>query len=201
MKPICVLSVVFISLLAFGAAVAAQPMRLQTPRTSLLLYTPLTGGGGVASGVHIAKTASGDCWTGSSLTRRTDAYRCMVVNLIHDPCFADESGSATFVLCPVSRPGSRVLKLKLTAPLPRNVSAPDPMRFAPWAVRLAGGRWCVALGGATAFIAGLRINYGCDGGGMLIGEPRRVSRTWTVLYGKGTKPSQFRAVPVAAAWW
>jgi hypothetical protein len=57
------------------------------------------------------------------------------------------------------------------------------------------------LTGATGLIAGMRINYGCLGGGTLIGDPRRNSLTWTIFYAKNYTSKQFVPVAIQAAWW
>src|SRR3954471_7285830 len=76
--------------------------------TTIQLYAPFNGGG-IASGVQIARSASGYCWTNSGADARSDAYRCFVGNFIHDPCFADQTSSAKYVLCPLYVPVSKVL--------------------------------------------------------------------------------------------
>jgi hypothetical protein len=57
----------------------------------------------------------------------------------------------------------------------------DPLEI-PWALELANGSRCGLLTGATAVLAGLRINYGCDDGGLVIGEVDRAGAMWTVFY-------------------
>jgi hypothetical protein len=203
MAPIAALSAAVVASLALGAATAARPVMMdQTAPTSLLLYSPFTGGGNVASDIRIARAAAGKCWTTSSSTGRSDAFRCIVGNLIYDPCFAPSTGLAGFVLCPLS-PLRSVLRIKLTDRLPATTrsGSGDPMHGLPWTVRLGDGKWCRFINGVTGLVAGMRINYGCSGGGILIGTPRRSSRTWTMLYSESAQTSRFRTVPVAAAWW
>jgi hypothetical protein len=125
-----------------------------------------------------------------------------VGNYIYDPCFADQTTVAHFVLCPLYRPGANVLRINLTRGLPATaVTSQDPTRHQPWAMRLANGRWCTFITGATGLIAGMRINYGCTGGGILIGEPRRSSVTWSIFYAASFKANQYRPVSVREAWW
>src|SRR5262249_48677240 len=149
--------------------------------TTLHLFSPF-GPSGLAPGVHVAKTVSGYCWTWSDTDWRSDAYRCFVGNYIYDPCFADAVSSAKFAVCPTSFPGSKVIRIRLTRKLPSPHKVSNPTRHPPWAVRLASGRWCEFLSGATSTIAGLRINYGCHGGGVLLGNAHRHSATWTIFY-------------------
>jgi hypothetical protein len=194
----------FIVALAGVVAVAAWPTSLGAPGpTSLVLYAPFTAEGHVASDTQISATVAGRCWS-SSVSRRSDAYRCVTTtSYLQDPCFADESGHAAFVLCP-SRflPPRKVVKITLAGRLAAaNSRSGDPMQGLPWTVRLSDGRWCGVLLGATGVVAGMRINYGCNGGGTLIGTPRRSLRTWTILFSESSQSSKFRAVPIAAAWW
>jgi hypothetical protein len=131
---------------------------------------------------------------------RGDAYRCFVGNNIHDPCFADQTSSAGYVLCPLYFPGAKVLRINLTKKLPSTQANGDPTRNAPWAVRTSGGAWCTVLSGGTGDIAGLRINYGCTGGGILLGTPHR-GATWTIFYAANFNANQYRPITLESAWW
>jgi hypothetical protein len=168
--------------------------------TSAHLYSPLEGGR-LATGVRVAKSARGYCWTASDADPRPDAWRCFVGNYIYDPCFSDTVAYSNFVVCPLHRPGSAVLRINLTKRLPSNTYSGDPTRHTPWAVRTVSGKWCTILTGATGLIAGMRVNYGCAGGGFLLGSPRRSTPTWTIFYAPNGRASQFRRIPLAAAWW
>jgi hypothetical protein len=50
-------------------------------------------------------------------------------------------------------------------------------RHPPWAVKSVGDKWCTIITDATGLIAGMRINYGCTGGGFLLGNPNRSTPT------------------------
>jgi hypothetical protein len=169
--------------------------------TTVHLYSPFNGGG-IASGVQVARSASGYCWTNSGADARNDAYRCFVGNFIHDPCFADQTSLAKYVLCPLYLPVSKVLRINLTKRLPSNPGSGDPTQHAPWAVRTTGGTWCTSFTGATGQIAGMPIHYGCTGGGILLGDPHRsASAPWTIFYAASFKSSQYRPVTLASVWW
>jgi hypothetical protein len=198
-----------ITLLVSGAAVLlvaavlglpAGARRAESLRTSINLYSPFTIGGQIAAGVHIKQIVHGSCWTTSIADYRADAYRCFVGNEIHDPCFAN-AANAVFVLCPLYMPTSPVLRIDLTKRLPATTANGDPTRYSPWALQLINARWCEILSGATGLIAGMRINYGCVGGGTLLGNPRRGAATWTIFYTAGSTGHNFQAVPIRAAWW
>jgi hypothetical protein len=175
-------------------------MRLQP--TSSHLFAPFNGGG-LAAGVNIGKSGEGYCWEGSIADTRPDAWRCFLGNFILDPCFSNEAGTSVFVLCADS-PWSSVTKLTLTKVLPRSLANPeasDPTNGRPWGLELTDGTQCVGLTGATGAIAGLGIAYGCKGEGVLAGEPRRRSATWTIFYGSSFKASSLSERPIAEAWW
>jgi hypothetical protein len=81
------------------------------------------------------------------------------------------------------------------------MSSGDPTRFPPWVVRTTTGKWCGFLSGVTGTIAGMRMNYGCVGGGTLIGTPKRSAAIWTIFYARSYTSSQYRPVQLTAAWW
>jgi hypothetical protein len=183
-----------------SAAGADRPSWVADAITTIHRYTPYSDGR-IAIGVHVARSASGYCWTAAGADARGDAYRCFNGNFIHDPCFA-ESHRATYVLCPLYFPGSNVLRINLTKKLPANPGARNPMRYAPWAVRTVSGKWCSLFTGAGDRIAGLWVRYGCSGGGLLLGTPhRRSSSPWTIFYVSGYKSTQYRPVDLVSAWW
>jgi len=168
--------------------------------TAMHIYEPFKGRG-LAAGVRIGRTASGDCWTSSISSQRADAFRCTVGNSIYDPCFADNQRSSGYVLCLVSTPTSKVLRINLTKPLPPNPGEAHPTRYDPWAVQTSSGKWCTFIDGASSIVATMRINYACAGGGFLIGSLRRNSPTWTIFYSATFKATVYRPVGLVSAWW
>jgi hypothetical protein len=89
-----------------------------------------------ASSMQVTERATGSCWTSSIASTRLDAYRCMVRNEIHDPCFTLSSRE---VVCPHDLVKNSGLLIKLTKPLPPAAS-PQPAK--PWAMVLAGNKTC-----------------------------------------------------------
>jgi hypothetical protein len=78
----------------------------------------------------------GDCWTTSIASRRRDAYRCMVRNIIYDPCFVLNSRS---VACPSALKPDLGIRIALTKQLP------PPQRGGArnvWMMQLANGVTC-----------------------------------------------------------
>jgi hypothetical protein len=74
----------------------------------------------------------------------------------------------------------------------------DPLDI-PWALELANGDRCTLLTGATAVLAGERLNYGCESGGSVLGELDRSGPVWMVFYlAKDAYASDL--VPVAVVW-
>ncbi len=57
------------------------------------------------------------------------------------------------------------------------------------------------LGGANGLIAGMRINYGCAGGGVLLGDPDRRADGWTIFYAPSLGSGSFTSAEIASAWW
>jgi hypothetical protein len=174
---------------------------VQSTQTTLHLYSPF-GASGVAAGIHISKRARGYCWTGSLADPRSDAWRCFLGNFILDPCFSRATLDAASVLCAES-PWSSVVRLTLTRRLPRRYRNPvRPLKHRPpWALRLTRGKKCTMLTGATDVIAGQRINYGCAGGGVLLGLPDRASRAWTIFFAAGFQAKSYTTEEINQAWW
>ena len=119
-------------------------------------------------------TRIGRCYHRSVVDPRPDSFRCIGVygqisssgheyDQTYDPCF-DET--VTEVIC-ASNPWTRsVTRLRLTSSLVGLFSSPihaDPK--APfWAILLQTGESCVLSDGATAAVAGQRLNYICQDG-------------------------------------
>jgi hypothetical protein len=66
---------------------------------------------------------------------------------------------------------------------------------------LRGGIACGLSTGATGTIAGLRLNYGCSNGAWLLGDPKRSTPLWRILYLPSLKSAQATPVPILTAIW
>ena len=125
----------------------------------------------------------------------------MAGNQILDPCFAspfaltDDPGT---LVCAESPFTDEVVQLTVTEPLPDRANRLDPTQL-PWALELANGERCTLLGGATAGIAGMRINYGCAGGSV-VGDIDRSLPVWAVSY-LANDAVATDLVEVATAWY
>ena len=153
--------------------------------------------------IKVTSSADGECWEGSLLTPRAEAWRCTVNNYIEDPCFT--SGYET-VVCPTGGPWTGAgVEVRLETPVSslshRNTGKwPSGASPIPWALQLADGSDCLLASGATSVVDGMRQNYECKPGGLwLYGDPDRSSPVWTI-FGGSEKSSELTERPVAIAW-
>jgi len=152
------------------------------PATKVAYYTPPALNSD--DGTHVGHA---DCLIGASLvTARADAARCFLDGGgVADPCFLPsvvQSGLRLY--CPPfsERDSQLVVTVDSTRGAPDDGWHPVP-GGAPWAIRLANGRWCYREGGATGVVGEYRLNYFCKGvAGGVLGNPQTDSKTWTVLY-------------------
>ena len=130
--------------------------------------------------LNVTDRLSGSCFAGSVADAgRATAWRCAAGNRILDPCFESGLGDATEVMCSSGPWSGDVVQLTLESPLPvERRNQDDPANNLPWALELPDGAHCTLLTGATALIAGMRINYGCEGGGSVLGAPDRTLPVW-----------------------
>src|SRR5262245_56815159 len=120
--------------LAASAGGSAQTTRVTVFRAFM--------GGKPAPGLHIVRTAKGECFAGSIADARSDAWRCMVGNYVTDPCFSDPA-VASWVLCPLDGTpfGMKLLRISLAKALPKNLGNKGAAgQGNPWAIRLRGGK-------------------------------------------------------------
>jgi hypothetical protein len=169
-------------------------------RTAELRYTPFAADGSLRDGLHATAAFGGGCSTGSFLVAGPGVFRCVQASFIHDPCYLDAGATnavRSVVVC-VATPWSRsVLRLRVRGPLDSRFGArPDG---APWALRLASGRRCVLVGGATTVVAGRRMNYAC-GRRYLFGSPDRTQPTWRIRQALTPGGAGLRKVAIAVAW-
>jgi hypothetical protein len=202
------------------ATPAAETLTIARDRTDLRYFLPFTDEG-LNPGLTVTGEERGTC-DHESITSpgRPDAWNCIgeESNEIFDPCFEspfstpDEPGALACVASPFA---TDVVLLTPTAPLPREKdvkadlppmsggNAPDAgedeSEPLPWALELEEGVQCTLATGATAVFAGMRINYFCSDGGMLLGEPDRSFPVWTVSHvARGAFASNL--VDVTVAW-
>ena len=103
----------------------------------------------------------GYCWTESDAIDRAGAWRCMVGDLIYDPCLSDPRISNGVICGADPARGQLGFVLELTKPLPapRADYLPDPI---PWLVKLADGSICELATGTSAQVDGKDVPYECS---------------------------------------
>jgi len=183
-----------------GTVTVQQTTTAQVQATAVHIYAPYGPDG--APSVSISHTVTGECFAASLSTVRSEAWRCMVVNEIRDPCFS-AGQVAAYVLCPEGGPWSdKVLRINLSHRLPNVTvtSEPAPTAEPAWAVELADGGRCRLITGATSMVAGLRENYDCTNGVILYGRATRSTQAWTIFGRHGTT-GQLTPQVVAAMWY
>jgi hypothetical protein len=161
-----------------GPATAQQAVAA----TQVQLVLPFTTPGRL--GLRVSARVHGRCFAASAADPgRPDAWRCMSVNRIYDPCFEGFGQSTAVVACLESPRASAAVVLTPTGGVPRQVANKGiPLASPPWSLSLGNGANCGLLTGATFGLAGMRINYGCTDGGYLIGDVDRSQPQWRVFY-------------------
>lgn len=200
-----------------GAMVAARDTdddAPASPRTNVHYFLPFAAGE-LSPTLEVTAEETGDCdHTSLDAAARPDAWRCYPGGGVLDPCFENPFGDVdqpAVLACSSSPFATDIISFTTAAPLPRDtdkadgtdavplpddVERPDPL---PWALELANGERRVILSGATQVFAGMRVNYGCEGQGSVIGEVDESDTVWLVQYlapdGVATE-----LVEVRAAW-
>jgi len=125
------------------------------------------------------ETKKGSCFANAISAPRLDAWRCTTEdNMMSDPCFAWKGK----VVCDVDprQPGSGYV-MQLTEKLPKaNVPAAVRKEGAKsgWLFELTYGTVCSPMNGATGAVDDKRMNYGCEGGFVILGD-LKIGKVWT----------------------
>jgi len=188
-------TVVAVGTVVFGADAGAAT------RTQATIFRPFTASGNPST--RVRKTVRGYCWTGSSASGRSDAWRCMTGNEIIDPCFSSANARG-IALCSAGGPwSSSLIEIKLTKKLPgkyANRGKPSTAGL-PWALESTSGWKCELDTGATTVIHDVRLNYFCTGTkDGLWGLPSRKSRLWRIYAATQSAKTLRRRVGVSSAW-
>jgi len=132
---------------------------------------------------------------------RSDAWRCMTDNAIHDPCFDAGLGVQGLVACAYS-PKGKITVLQVGELPFDSANEASGTSGLPWAVELANGTPCVFASGAGSMIGDKRSNYACEGPPTdLWGDPERhEDRRWQIFGGAFSKATELTQVEIAIAW-
>ncbi len=179
---------------AVAQPVAATQLRVFTPSVALRL----------AAGVEVVAHAEGSCFARSLASPgRPDAFRCEAEAAILDPCFLDPMGEAGLLYCALEPFSLEVVELAPVDGMPEPLEVPadpDYPSARAWALVLEGGQRCTLLTGASAGIAGLRIEYGCDDGSAVVGPIDRSLPVWRVFHRADHGAASLDRVVVVQAW-
>jgi len=169
--------------------------------TQIKLITPFHAGY-LGIGFAVTSRGSGSCFARSAaLPGRPDAWRCSIGNAIHDPCFENVMGDSKVLACPDTPWDANVTLLTLISSLPTEGHKNEPVTDSlPWALELANGQRCTLFTGATAPVAGMRINYGCPGGFIVVGDMDRSQPVWRAFF-QGEKSISLDLTDIAVAWY
>lgn len=103
---------------------------------------------------------NGSCWTGSIAVTRPGAWRCMIGNAIHDPCFQVPPHRGVVVCDANPATNQAGFVLKLTKPLPQE-APPASESSEPWIMQLADGSVCEPFTGTMPMVAGDAARWYC----------------------------------------
>lgn len=169
------------------AATITPPNSDATELTLVELWTP----DGLNPAYTVVDEREGSCFAGALKAQRPDAWRCAYeeadasISRLLDPCLENPSEAQSPLAC-LAADGRSVTLLTLTEPLPREFANLPEHETLPLALTLDNGDVCDLTTGATITvdIAGeaQRVNYFCQSGGVLIGEPDDAEAIWTIHY-------------------
>jgi hypothetical protein len=193
-----------VALLAACAPTAPRAADGAAPATVVRILAPFGSTQRLSPTLRVSERVGGRCWTTSEADpARPDAWRCMAGNRISDPCFAGSENTRPVMACMTAPWTDTVVLLEPSEPLsPRPGPVDDQLILGdPWAIELAGGVRCTRLTGATSGVAGMRVSYGCEGGGVIVvGEVDRSAPEWRVFVMRGDQPV-LDVAGVSVAWY
>ena len=160
---------------------------------------------------------AGSCWTESIAVTRPGAWRCMIDNAIHDPCFQVPPLRGEVVCDANPATNQAGFVLKLTKPLPQ--TTPPSESPEPWTMLLADGSICQPFTGTMPMVGGDGARWFCYDPSAPLDSPARSrglvtkfhpAKVWTVdRYAEsdagppgaaGNRRVQAQSVSVAKVW-
>lgn len=159
-----------------------------SPATQIVKYRPWASRDQLLPGIDAEWTKSGSCFSNSSASSASTAYRCEVGNELLDPCFADATSRADEVACPdLTKPDEdAVFVIKLTGQLPAPVPASGTAL--PWRLDLSNGQTCEIITGAADMLGGKNQTYSCANGNIW-GSLDQSSPAWQASYAPSGAPA------------
>lgn len=152
-----------IALLVFGSTYpvfAARPTKILT--TTVNFFQPST---------TPASAKPGFCWMHSIKLDRADAWRCVAINEIYDPCFTIASSNLSSIVCGVDpSENNKGFLLKLTQPMSEKLAVTPLKNSAKakvWLVNLQDGKVCSPYSGTMpmVWVKGqemMIVQYSCE---------------------------------------
>ncbi len=188
-----------VAVLGSATPALAQPVAV----TQLRVFTPSVAGR-LTTGIEVVEHVEGSCLARSLASpERPDAYRCEAGSAILDPCFLDPMVGGAVLHCAREPFSLEVVELTVLQDLPERSAEPidpDYPSARAWALVLEGGQRCGLLTGATAGIAGMRIDYGCDDGSAVVGPIDHGTPVWRVFHRAHHGAHSLDRVVIVEAW-
>jgi hypothetical protein len=149
-------SVIAVAAIALAVGGCSRPKTAQTSNqgagaTSVNFFIP---------SMPSSDAREGSCWTRSIAIPRPGAWRCMVGNEIHDPCFAVPSADGKLVCGADPALDRQGFPLKLTKPLPADLT-PMPRNPPAWILELEDGSVCEPFTGTMPSVGGEPARWSC----------------------------------------
>jgi hypothetical protein len=167
-------------------------------------YEPWVDGAPAPGSIVITASGDANCWEGSIVSARADAYRCSTSPTyeggnLFDPCFASPADGHR-MLCPSEPLGSRRL-VAMTSSDPGPSNGPGTVNTdLPWEIGLADNVTCRLVSGASVQFQGLRANYFCSDRRWLWGGPDRSQPAWTIHVSRTGQPTHLDKVRIMTVW-
>jgi hypothetical protein len=161
-KIVFVLSFTMLLSTAGHAGPYSRQLSGDTQLTQIKIFTPWhRSGDTIHHSIKSIKRMNGVCTNASLVNPRPDAWRCKAENVIHDPCFANESGQQ--VACINSPWDKTAVLITLSQRLPSEQgNSENYLEQNPWGVELDNTLRCVASdSGSSSTLAGMTTNSIC----------------------------------------
>lgn len=172
-------------LISLGACTNSVPGSASSKplsETTTVLMNPFTLDGDPAPGITVNGELTGECQPSAVDPGNSNARRCFTEqsSKVLDPCFVAPVNISNSALC-MSSPVAEATSLTITSDT-EAVALPSDESADPWFVELENGTMCGILGGATATLDGMRLNYSCNQQEHLYGSPDRSHPVWKIHY-------------------